>query len=182
LIRHRFDLAQHLPPARAHGFKVEHEAMERIHEGGFEKNCNRNLHRHVFGTALVRLVGTARRLAGGRERPGADRSTVDPIQRCWGCASSVPAAAMGGVPSRQNFPCGPTQRSGAQLFSEPLLSARRRMRRRVRSRVLTSIRTAAGNFALLLAIVTPPTAVPSFMSGLETIPAVYGSNRAGLCS
>ena len=27
--------------------------MEKIHEGGFEKNCNRNLDRRVCGTALV---------------------------------------------------------------------------------------------------------------------------------
>jgi hypothetical protein len=48
-------------------------------------------------------------------------------------------------------------RSRAQLFSEPLLSTRRRMRRRGRSRVLTSIRTAARNFDLLLAIAIPST-------------------------
>jgi hypothetical protein len=38
------------------------------------------------------------------------------------------------------------------FFSESLLSTRRRMRRRRRSRVLTSVRTAARNFDLLLAI------------------------------
>jgi len=47
------------PPVRlvaAHRFKLGHEAMEKIHEGGFEKNCNRNLDRRVCGTALVQLV------------------------------------------------------------------------------------------------------------------------------
>jgi hypothetical protein len=40
----------------AHRLKVGYEAMEKIHDGGFEKNCNRNLDRRVCGTALVQLV------------------------------------------------------------------------------------------------------------------------------
>jgi hypothetical protein len=30
--------------------------MEKIHEGGFEKNCNRNLDRCMCGAAVVQLV------------------------------------------------------------------------------------------------------------------------------
>jgi hypothetical protein len=60
---------------------------------------------------------------------------------------------------------GTFKRSRAQLFPEPLLSTRRRMRRRGRSRVLTSVRTAARNFDLLLAIATPSTSAPSFSRG-----------------
>jgi hypothetical protein len=40
----------------AHRFKVGYEAMEKIHDGSFEKNCDRNLDRRVYGTALVQLV------------------------------------------------------------------------------------------------------------------------------
>src|ERR1700746_4044369 len=58
---------------------------------------------------------------------------------------------------------GGLNRSRAQLFSEPLLSTRRRMRRRGRSRVLTSVRTAARNFDLLLAIATPSTSAPALV-------------------
>jgi hypothetical protein len=32
------------------------EAMEKIHEGGFKKNRNRNLYRCVWGAAVVQLV------------------------------------------------------------------------------------------------------------------------------
>jgi hypothetical protein len=61
----------------------------------------------------------------------------------------------------------------AQLFAEPLLSTRGRMRRRRRSRVLTSVRTAARNFDLLLAIATPSTSVPSFSRGWNDSDSVW---------
>jgi hypothetical protein len=47
------------------------------------------------------------------------------------------------------------------------------MRRRGRSRVLTSIRTAARNFDLLLAIATPSTSVPSFSRGWNDSDSVW---------
>jgi hypothetical protein len=37
-------------------FQSGGEAMENIHEVGFEKNCNRNLDRCMCGAAVVQLV------------------------------------------------------------------------------------------------------------------------------
>jgi hypothetical protein len=55
------------------------------------------------------------------------------------------------------------------------------MRRRGRSRVLTSVRTAARNFDLLLAIATPSTSAPALVeTGMILI--VCGGDRADLCS
>jgi hypothetical protein len=47
------------------------------------------------------------------------------------------------------------------------------MRRRVRPRILMSVRTAARNFDLLLAIATPSTSVPSFSRGWNDSDSVW---------
>jgi hypothetical protein len=69
--------------------------------------------------------------------------------------------------------------SGASV-PRPLFSCYprcRRMRRRGRSRFLMSVRTAARNFDLLLAIATPWTSVPALVEA-GIIPIVCGGNRA----
>jgi hypothetical protein len=48
--------ARPLGCSRAHRFNVGGEAMEKIHEGGFEKNGNRDLDRCMCGAAVVQLV------------------------------------------------------------------------------------------------------------------------------
>ena len=54
--------------------------VENVHEADeFEDISDCNLRLRVRYVALVQLVSTARRLAVGRERAGADRSTVDPL-------------------------------------------------------------------------------------------------------
>jgi len=37
-------------------FQLAREAMEKIHDGGFKKNCNRDLDRCMCGAAVVQLV------------------------------------------------------------------------------------------------------------------------------
>jgi len=37
-------------------FQSGQEAMEKIHERGFEKNCNRNLDRGMHGAAIIQVV------------------------------------------------------------------------------------------------------------------------------
>jgi hypothetical protein len=42
--------------SRAHRFNVGRAAMEKLHEGGFDKICNRNLDRCMCSAAVVQLV------------------------------------------------------------------------------------------------------------------------------
>ena len=59
---------------------------------------------------------------------------------------------------------------------------RRRIRRRGHPRVLTSVRTAARNFDLLLAIATPSTSVPNFSRGWNDSDSVWRQQGGPLFS
>ena len=98
-------------------------------------------------------------------------------EECITLAVARIAEAVGGDNKgyRKREPEGAGPRSRVQIFSEPLdpYPRRRRMRRRSRPRVLTSVRTAARNFDLLLAIATPSTSVPSFSRGWNDSDSVW---------
>ena len=91
----------------SHGDNIEvsyynggiHEAMEKIHEGGVEKNCNRNLDRRVCGTALVQTGLNSAASRWGSRAPMARigrplglrvHSTGDPGTNCWRKQSPPP--------------------------------------------------------------------------------------------